>query len=190
MKSKLNLHIVFTNPSFKNLLQSKDQFLLKEKFEMFATNQILYFVLNFDPLCPDMIGCHHQSSKKFSRFLAPTYPNKVLFYPFQSPRIGTFSHADFIGLKNVKYGIGFQAACSYGQPHKAIICVVVCLFVFEIQTKENKEEGRSEVLLRHFYEYHTEKLNVQRRNMPRFKGFATINLLLLFLQPHSVTCRA
>ena len=26
--------------------------------------------------------------------------------------------------------------------------------------------------------------------MPHFKGFAMMNLLLLFLQPHSVTCRA
>ena len=33
--------------------------------------------------------------------------------------------------------------------------------------------------LKHFDEYHTEK--VQRCNMPRFKGFAMINLLLLFL---------
>ena len=32
---------------------------------------------------------------------APTYPNKVLFYPFQSPRFGTFFHADFIGLKKM-----------------------------------------------------------------------------------------
>ena len=32
-----------------------------------------------------------------------------------------------------------------------------------------------------FYEYNTEKLKIQKRNMPHFKGFAMINLLLLFL---------
>ena len=32
----------------------------------------------------------------------------------------------------------------------------------------------------HFYEYHTAKIKVQIRNMPNFKGFAMINLLLMF----------
>ena len=30
----------------------------------------------------------------------------------------------------------------------------------------------------HFYEYHIKKLKIQKRNMPHFKGFAMINLLL------------
>ena len=33
--------------------------------------------------------------------------------------------------------------------------------------------------LKHFYGYHTEK--VKTRNMPHFKGFTMMNLLLLFL---------
>ena len=36
--------------------------------------------------------------------------------------------------------------------------------------------------LKHFYEYYTEKLKYRDVfNMPHFKGFAIINLLLLFL---------
>ena len=49
-------------------------------------------------------------------------------------------------------------------------------------TKTSQDNNLNYIhFLQHFYEYHTEKIKVQRRNMPHFKGFAMINLLLLFL---------
>ena len=47
-------------------------------------------------------------------------------------------------------------------------------------TKSSQDNNLNYIhFLKHFDEYHTEK--VQRCNMPRFKGFAMINLLLMFL---------
>ena len=45
--------------------------------------------------------------------------------------------------------------------------------------------------LKHSHKNHMYwEIKVQRRNMPHFKSFAMINLLLLVSKPHSVTCRA
>ena len=49
-------------------------------------------------------------------------------------------------------------------------------------TKTSQENNLNYInFLKHFYEYHTEKFQkVQRCNMAYFKGFAMMNLLLLF----------
>jgi hypothetical protein len=47
-------------------------------------------------------------------------------------------------------------------------------------TKSSQDNNLNFIdFLKHFYEYHTEKLKYRDVNMPHFKDFAMINLLFL-----------